>query len=738
MTTKFADDPTHRSLLLDAYHSRRLVLILDGLDEAPSLKLLLQKFVCGPLIVSGTKVVVTSRPEGIDADTFRLYGYAQFRLEPYSDEQQRDILRLQLADDGERSPGRFMANLLDYMEARREFERLYDANVADPTARGQLEALTRPVQKKRQVQLIYRPGSGEHEPVASADELLQVADQAREPVLALLREAAGAVGMEMFEDEHDLKDMGMVGLLVGPTKLKARIEVKATKYADAAFPYAKVIDALRCKYICSSADQMLGVVDGLEAVEGVSIVRLKNLFSVPDEITYRRFQATVRFDIGPTLSHCIEVQIHLKDIYVFQHENMAVVRQPFLYFRDIFRKTSDSGGWVQQFNSRLEVWSGFLGVPVVMSMFIVVLSHFDFSNPRVEDLPASKAELYRCGLQMIVEQKLKCLMQSMAWVIVNQKLKYLPQPATTGPTPSVAWVIVQQKLKQREPVVSLLAAVAFANYIANEDGAVRRRFTLADVRVAAAAVADQGGGHAGLEQLERLLFDTDQEDSYRIPSLKVLEGGSSGNKDGGDVIMFQSSHLSMQEAWCAMYLEENELVRDKTFRDTATALNFFVDAVNTNLLTLFSTTLFNAIGERVAPFGELSLSGLEHQVSEPLLEHIGKFSRLTSLDLSGCSKMTDAGLVHVAKLQQLSSLNLYGCERITDAGMAHISKLLQLTSLNLRACTMITDAGMDHLSKLQQLTCLTVSDTALGSAGSFAMASLTRVKDTVAQKNALC
>ena len=94
--------------------------------------------------------------------------------------------------------------------------------------------------------------------VASADELLHVTTQACEPVracmLAVLRAAAGAVGMEVFGDEHDLKAMGMVGLLVGPTKKKARIETKATKRAAKkdAFPHSKIIDVL-CSAASSSA-----------------------------------------------------------------------------------------------------------------------------------------------------------------------------------------------------------------------------------------------------------------------------------------------------------------------------------------------------------------------------------------------------------------------------------------------------------------------------------------------------
>lgn len=118
---QLARKPAARGLILDAYRSQRLIVIFDGLDEAPSLRAHIRGFICGPLLLTGTRVVVTSRPEGIDAGTFRLYGFVQFGLKPYTNDQQQEVLRRQLVDSGERSPGRFMKHLLDYIAAKDEF-----------------------------------------------------------------------------------------------------------------------------------------------------------------------------------------------------------------------------------------------------------------------------------------------------------------------------------------------------------------------------------------------------------------------------------------------------------------------------------------------------------------------------------------------------------------------------------------------------------------------------------------
>ena len=50
----------------------------------------------------------------------------------------------------------------------------------------------------------------------------------------------------------------------------------------------------------------------------------------------------------------------------------------------------------------------------------------------------------------------------------------------------------------------------------------------------------------------------------------------------------------------------------------------------------------------------------------------------------------------LAKLAQLTSVNLRGCGKITDAGVTELAKLTQLTSVNLGYCG-ITDAAKQPL-----------------------------------------
>ena len=96
------------------------------------------------------------------------------------------------------------------------------------------------------------------------------------------------------------------------------------------------------------------------------------------------------------------------------------------------------------------------------------------------------------------------------------------------------------------------------------------------------------------------------------------------------------------------------------------------------------------------PLTQLNLSGCEN-ITDAGLAHLTGLP-LTQLNLSECENITDAGLAHLAKLP-LTQLDLSYCENITDAGLAHLAKL-PLTQLNLSRCRKITDAGLAHLAKL--------------------------------------
>jgi hypothetical protein len=96
------------------------------------------------------------------------------------------------------------------------------------------------------------------------------------------------------------------------------------------------------------------------------------------------------------------------------------------------------------------------------------------------------------------------------------------------------------------------------------------------------------------------------------------------------------------------------------------------------------------------------------RITDAGLAYLGALGKsLTSLNLSDCQLITNAGLAHLRALgKSLTSLKLSNCHEITDAGLAYLSKLPNLTNLNLKFCREITDSGLAHLHKLTNLTTL--------------------------------
>ena len=97
--------------------------------------------------------------------------------------------------------------------------------------------------------------------------------------------------------------------------------------------------------------------------------------------------------------------------------------------------------------------------------------------------------------------------------------------------------------------------------------------------------------------------------------------------------------------------------------------------------------------------GELDLSQ-EKNMSDSRLKSIiesmqAKGYLITSIDLSGCTKITDRGL-EVLKGMPLTHLGLVGCSQITDRGL-EVLKEMRLTNSGLNGCARITDKGFEVL-----------------------------------------
>jgi len=89
--------PLHYAMLRTAMHERRVLLLLDGLDEAGAQRARIEKHVAEVLAPKGFVVLCTSRPAGLDEA-----GFARFHrltLAPLTDAQQEAFLATRLGDE---------------------------------------------------------------------------------------------------------------------------------------------------------------------------------------------------------------------------------------------------------------------------------------------------------------------------------------------------------------------------------------------------------------------------------------------------------------------------------------------------------------------------------------------------------------------------------------------------------------------------------------------------------------
>lgn len=70
---------------------------------------------------------------------------------------------------------------------------------------------------------------------------------------------------------------------------------------------------------------------------------------------------------------------------------------------------------------------------------------------------------------------------------------------------------------------------------------------------------------------------------------------------------------------------------------------------------------------------------------------------LKHLDLSGCGRLTDAGLAAVARLSQVESLDLRWCEGVTDAGVGLLAVLPSLRELYFVGCRGVSNDAVLRL-----------------------------------------
>jgi hypothetical protein len=100
------------------------------------------------------------------------------------------------------------------------------------------------------------------------------------------------------------------------------------------------------------------------------------------------------------------------------------------------------------------------------------------------------------------------------------------------------------------------------------------------------------------------------------------------------------------------------------------------------------------------------------QMTDTLLRDVARCPGITTLDLSGSRRVTDAGIALLARLPQLRYLDLSGTS-VTDHGLTVLEELPQLETLSLIG-TRVGDAGMAPLEHCESLRRLNLMWTGVG------------------------
>lgn len=715
-----------RKMLLDAYHSKRLLLLLDGLDEAPHLANLLREFVLTSLVAGSHRFLLTGRPEGFDAvfgDAHSLdrgsFGFAVLSLKPYSEEQQKRVLTNQSTEYGKE----FMGHLLEFGAGLRAMdglvERPTDESAPDyKTALADWEVVDVLHDTIRCGCNEHRQGfkikkavcSGNHTkdfegnfrpdmfqnrlPVSgvdvedvndictSYDDLRAVAEKAKEASDPILERIAAKHGIKVYqlkegESIHDkqtfLKPFAENGVLIKAFfKGRERAEAKVMDKYDG--KYAELQDMIRYSFICSRAAKVQHIYDDLEAEDDIDVVRTKNYFDKLDPTHYRRLGLTIRIPIaGTKIFHNGEVQVHFLPIWRDNPDH-----KHYEYFRSLFKGhtittqlAQEGGGWLTV-DKRVQSWGSFLKRPVLMALLVAVLAKLETLD--IEEVPSTVSELYKDAIDIMVRRAMK-----------GDELR----------------PVSKERRVTEATVRHALAQLSFANHCPQ----LKRQFTTGDMRKALRSRSD-------LVASLSWCFEQESKAEYRVPTLKVLDDRGFESDDTS----FHAVHLSLQEYLAAEYImqeldpnnlmfgsdEDAEERREAIWTKLVNHSQFINNKVYNNMFQLASPKFAAALfGKDWNKLLQLTFRGIENLTAGNWSESMSNL-RFT-LDVAGPIETLSSGKIILDALaSHWSSLTVLeiigtkervcftqGTKRATTLHSA-VRKHLKLRQLSLTRCTFQT------------------------------------------------
>lgn len=81
------------------------------------------------------------------------------------------------------------------------------------------------------------------------------------------------------------------------------------------------------------------------------------------------------------------------------------------------------------------------------------------------------------------------------------------------------------------------------------------------------------------------------------------------------------------------------------------------------------------------------------------MAYICQFEHLESLDLTGCTHITNTSMKHLIniKSKHLTSIDLTFCHQVTDDGLKYLAQIPTLQEINLQCCSKLTSKGVSYL-----------------------------------------
>ena len=369
---EFSDGRTRR-LLEQAFEMRSLIVMLDGIDEAASMKLAVEDYVTKTLVPMGVPLLVTSRPEGIRK---RLYSrdFVIMNLKPLGQDQQHKIIEKQLQKNN------FFRHLLAFHGARREQEKTFK----DSFSPQQVEQIEKALQATCGTAAPQSTHSPDHEVLTAVFFCIAV---------RLLSEAgldANALQLPLELREGDAGN---------PKDMRRRLSLHSQKTG-----------MIQSDFVCPSSESFVKVIKALTSdfqthVDGepakLQAAGVASKFQNPGLLRLRYVSCKLYLVYQET-SYPVQVQVHhCGCLAAFRH---SAAQDDLAFLRNALRASSHSrpeeGTFDAMLEARMDVFEEICSIPVLLSVLACAFAL------EVQRLPADIYELYEMGMLTTLQRRL--------------------------------------------------------------------------------------------------------------------------------------------------------------------------------------------------------------------------------------------------------------------------------------------------------------------------------------------